>query len=49
MSRSVLTPLTFLFLLLAHWPSYSSDADRYGVVFHVDSDTKMNHMLRQVG
>ena len=49
MSRSVLTPLTLLLLLLAPWSSHGSDADRYGVVFHVDSDTKINHMLRQVG
>ena len=49
MSRSVLTPLTLLLLLLTPWSSHGSDADRYGVVFHVDSDTKINHMLRQVG
>jgi intracellular sulfur oxidation DsrE/DsrF family protein len=49
MSRSVLPPLTLLFLLLAAWLSHGNDDDRYGVAFHVDSDTKMNHVLRQVG
>ena len=49
MSRSVLTPLTLLFLLLAAGLSHGSDADRYGVAFHVDSDAKMNRILRQIG
>ena len=49
MSRSVLTPLTLLLLLLAPWLSHGSDADRHGVAFHVDSNAKMNRILRQVG
>ena len=49
MIRSILTPLTLLLLLLAPWLSHGNDADRYGVVFHVDSDAKMNRILRQVG
>jgi intracellular sulfur oxidation DsrE/DsrF family protein len=36
-------------LLLVPWLSHGSDADRYGVAFHVDSDAKMNRILRQIG
>ena len=49
MFRHLLTPLILLFLLCAPLASQSDDVDSPGIVFHVDSDIKMNRVLRQIG